>query len=72
MISATSSRAFSTMGGTFPKRAPSSTSQHGRSTFSSGKSAFFGLGPASDIASDRAVRCPIDGTSQLRKSAHAR
>jgi hypothetical protein len=27
---------------------------------------------AGDIASDRAVRCPIDGTSQLRKSAHAR
>ena len=27
------------------KRAPSSASQHGRSTFSSGKSAFFGRGP---------------------------
>jgi hypothetical protein len=39
------------------KRASSSASQHGRSTFSSGKSAFCGLGPPADIAVDLPVHC---------------
>jgi hypothetical protein len=33
---------------------PSSASQHGRSTFSSGKSAFLGLGPIAVVANRRA------------------
>ena len=52
------------------ERAPSSASQHGRSAFSSGKSAFFGLGPqpAADAETVEPARSNIHTDSSLHLS----